>query len=109
METGKTFGEAIAALKQGKRIARPMWTYDGGLCFVFMQVPATIKSDVVPKMQSLPQSVKDYFESTFNDLDKQIDAIYYDSQLAFVGPSNLIVGYAAQPADILAEDWCILD
>ena len=101
------FGEAIEALKQGKRVARKRWRVVG--LFVFMQVPSEINKSIVSKMQSLPQSVKDEFERRFNDTDEQIDAINYDNQLAMVNSSNLITGWAPSVVDIFAEDWVILD
>lgn len=101
------FGTAIKALKEGKRVQRTGWNGKG--LFVFMQVPATINREIVPKMQSLPQSVKDEFERRFNDPNEQIDAIYYDNQLALVNPSNLITGWSPSTPDALAVDWVILD
>lgn len=101
------FGQAIEALKEGKKVQRAGWNGKG--LFVFMQVPSTINREIVPKMQSLPQSVKDEFERRFNDPKEQIDAIYYDNQLALVNPSNLITGWAASVSDSLANDWIILD
>lgn len=101
------FGQAIEALKEGKRVARTGWNGKG--LFVFMQVPSTIHKDVVPKMQSLPQSVKDEFQKRFDDSGQQIDAIYYDNQLALVNPSNLITGWSPSTPDALATDWQILD
>ena len=101
------FSEAIEALKQGKRVARQGWNGKG--MFVFMQVPSTINKEIVPKMQSLPQAVKDEFQRRFDDENEQIDAIYYDNQLAIVYPSNLIFGWVASPSDVLSEDWVILD
>ena len=99
------FGGALKALKEGKMVQRTGWNGKG--LFVFRQVPATIGKDIVPKMQSLPQSVKDEFERRFNDENEQIDAIYYNDQLALVGPSNLISGWAPSTNDALAEDWTI--
>lgn len=101
------FGQAIEALKEGKKVQRMGWNGKG--LFVFLQVSATINREIVPKMQSLPQSVRDEFERRFNDPNEQIDAIYYDNQLALVNPSNLITGWAASVLDSLANDWVILD
>jgi len=106
-KTNLPFGNAIAALKQGKRATRQNWN-DKGM-FVFMQVPAEIPKDVVPKMQSLPQSVKDEFQRRFDSPSEQISAIYYNNQLALVSPSNLISGWSPSTADALAIDWMILD
>jgi hypothetical protein len=107
MERNKTFGEAIEALKNGKRVQREGWNGKG--LFVFMQVPSTINKEVVPKMQSLPQSVKDEFKRRFDNASEQIDAIYYDNQLALVNPSNVITGWSPSTSDALAVDWVILD
>lgn len=100
------FALAFEALKQGKKLARIGWDVEG--LFVFMQVPSEIKREIIPKMQSLPQSVKDEFEKRFNDPNCQIDAIYYDYQLAMVHSSNLITGYSPSVIDIFMEDWTIL-
>ncbi len=101
------FGKAIEALRVGKRIQRSGWNGKG--LFVFMQFPATISKEIVPKMQSLPKSVKDEFQRRFDDLGQQIDAIYYSDQMALVNPSNSITGWSPSPQDTLALDWVILD
>lgn len=101
------FGEAIVALKEGKRVARTGW--NGKDMFVFMQVPSTIYKDIVPRMQSLPDSVKKEFTKRFEDPAFQIDAIYYDNQLALVNQSNLITGWSPSTSDTLAIDWIILE
>jgi len=103
----RDFGGAIKALKQGKMIMRTGW--NGKHMFVFMQVPAEIKMDIVPNMQSLPESVKQEFGNRFSDPEDQIDAIYYNNQLALVQESNVISGWSPSGADVLAEDWVILD
>lgn len=116
------FGEAIKALKQGKRVQRNGWNGKG--LFIFMQVSADIFLETVPKMQSLPQTVKNEFIKrqkenlyskeplfvTENGTSTKIhDHIYYRNQLAMVYPDNIIYGWVASPSDILEEDWIILD
>lgn len=101
------FGQAIEALKEGKRVRRTGWNGKG--LFVFRQVPSTINREIVPKMQSLPQSVKDEFERRFNDPNEQIDTISYDNQLALVNQSNLITGWSPSVSDSLATDWIVLE
>lgn len=100
MKANCNFGQAIEALKDGKRIAREGWNGKG--LFVFMQVPAEIGFDIIPKMQSLPQSVKDEFI-------RRKGAISYSNQMALVNPNNSINGWAPSSSDTLAEDWVILD
>jgi hypothetical protein len=101
------FGNAIWALKQGKRVTREGWNGKG--LFVFMQIPATINADIVPKMQSLPDSVKSYFQKRFEATPDGIHQIHYSNQMALVTPENNIQGWAPSSADTLAEDWTILD
>jgi len=101
------FREALKALNEGKRICRKPYISSG--MFMFKQVPARIDKAIVPNMQSLPQAVKDEFVRRFNDEKEEIDAIYYDNQLAIVNRHNLICGWAPSVAEIMAEDWVILD
>lgn len=105
MTYGNSFAQTIEALKSGKMVKRQG---HGENTFIFMQVPSTISKEVVSKMTSLPQPVKDEFERRFNDEQLQINAIYYTDQLAIVYPSNLITGYSPSVEDALADDWVIL-
>lgn len=108
-------GAAVEALHEGKRVARHGWNGKG--LFVFKQVPADICAmEVVPKMQSLPKSVKDEFkrrlesENRQSEIDPiQFNEINYRNQLAMVYPDNTIYGWVPSPSDILEADWVILD
>ena len=99
------FGEAIEALNNFKIVRRSSWR-EGE--FVFKQVPTEIPRSIVPKMTSLPDSVKEEFERRFNDPAEQVNSITYAYQLAHVNSSNLIIGYSPSVIDTLAEDWVIL-
>ncbi|SED11109.1 Protein of unknown function [Tenacibaculum sp. MAR_2009_124] len=104
------FGEAVKALKEGKRIQRRGWNGKG--MFVFMQVPSSVPAEFVPKMSSLPETVKEAFSRRFDSMSKDLkgDAdIRYQNQLAMVYPDNNIYGWLASPSDLLSEDWMILD
>jgi hypothetical protein len=101
------FGKAIEALKQGKRVQRAGWNGKG--LFIFMQVPSSVSRDIVPRMTSLPQSVKDEFERRFNGPSMTDGTIKYQNQIAMVYPDNNIYGWVASPSDVLEEDWIILD
>jgi len=102
-----SIGLAAEALKQGKRVRCADWPADKK--FIFVQVASSIGSAIVPKMQSLPQPVKDYFQSTFDSPSEQIDAIYYGNQIALVGLSNSIESYSPTCRDLLSDYWEILD
>lgn len=115
MTTNHTFGEAIQALHEGKRVAREGWNGKG--MFIFKQVPSQIPFSVIPGMQSLPQSVKDEFIRRFDSIPEPSmatenhphESIRYKNQLAMVYPDNNIYGWVASPSDVLENDWCILD
>src|SRR5690606_12389466 len=102
-----SFGEATEALKQGKRVQRS--GRNGKGLFIFMQVPADISRDIVPNMQSLPQSVKDEFEKRFSGPAMTDGLIKYRNHLAMVYPDNTIYGWSPSSNDVLEEDWIILN
>jgi hypothetical protein len=104
-----SFSEAIKALKQGKRVQRYGWNGKG--LFVFIQVPSNIDVGiVVPKMQSLPQSVKDEFVKRLGTQPLEDHySIRYRNQMCVVYPDNSIHGWSPSSSDSLAEDWIILD
>jgi len=94
------FGTAVKAIKQGKRACRQGWNGKG--LFIFEQVPNLVGVHIIPKMSSLPQSVKDV-------LIKRDQPIKYLNQIALVKPNNEVNGWSPSTADALAEDWIILD
>jgi len=81
-------------------IQRSGWNGKG--MFAFMQVPAVIETEIIPKMQSLPQSVKDEFV-------KRGGKISYSNQVALVNTDNMITGWNPSVTDTLAEDWIIYE
>lgn len=99
------FGQAIEALKQGKRVAREGWNGKG--MYVFMQIPSSIPNDIIPKMQSLPESVK-------RGVTALGGSIKYENQFCIVKPRNEVTnttelnGWAPSGSDALADDWYIL-
>ena len=102
------FGQAVEALKDGKCVARRIWLGTDNL-FIFKQIPAEIGKDIVPKMQSVPESAKKQFQGTFENESLEINSIYYSSQIAIVGLSNVIHSYSASAQDIFSEDWYIYE
>lgn len=104
------FNEAITTFPM---IQRNGWNGKG--LFVFMQVPSEIPLSVVPKMQSLPEAVKNEFENRLNkatdnqnmviQADSPLLTIRYSNQLAIVDQENNIKGWAPSASDALANDW----
>jgi hypothetical protein len=100
MKTNQTFGQAIEALKQGKIVSRAGWNGKG--MFVFRQVPSMVPAEIIPKMTSLPQAVKDV-------LVRRYAPITYQDQFCRVDPDNSLHGWQPSGGDILATDWEIHD
>lgn len=96
---GLTYGLAIEALKKGYCIARVGW--DGHGMYVFKQVPAKIDAEIVEKMQSLPDSVKEKFI-------RRGQGPSYENQMAVVKPDGTVDSWVASSSDTFAEDWVIV-
>lgn len=95
-----SFGIAILALKFGFAIRRSGWNGKG--LFVVKQVPAHIGSDVIPKMQSLPQSAKDLILSGKGFIDYTSQCLIYNEN---TGRAD---SWVPSISDVFAEDWEIV-
>lgn len=83
----------------GSPIRRTGW--DKGV-FIFRQVPANIPAEIIPKMQSLPDQVKQVF------IDRKVNNISYDNQAAMVMNNNEICSWSASVEDLFANNWELL-
>ena len=91
------FGEVIEILKQGGLARRKGWNGKG--LFVIKQVPAHIESDVIPRMQSLPQSAKDRILKGKGFVDYTSQCLIYNEN---TGRAD---SWVPSVSDIFAEDW----
>lgn len=99
--SGISFGSAIALLKSGFAIRRSGW--NGKNLFVIKQVPAHIESDVIPNMQSLPQSAKDLILKGKGFID-------YTSQcLIYNGNTGRADSWVPSISDVFADDWELVE
>ena len=94
-----SFGDAIEALRQGKLITRKGWNGKG--MFIVKQIPAVIGIDIIPKMQSLPQSAKDV-------LLERKQSINYENQMLIVNSNGRADSWVPSSSDCFATDWQIL-
>lgn len=97
-----SFGEALQALEAGKCVARKGWITT---CFVVKQIDSDIPAEVVPKMQSLPDSAKQFIGKTANG------DIHYRNQCLIVKqyPSSTVAtNYVPDWNDMFAKDWMVL-
>lgn len=86
--TGMNFGLAIEAAKKGKRIARKGWNGKGQ----YVELASGIA----------------YVGSDSKIVNAEHDAIG-NRALAFVGTSGVQMGWLASQADMLADDWIIVE
>ena len=96
-----SFSEAIKLLQKGKALRRSGW--NGKNMFVIKQVPAHIESDVIPNMQSLPQSAKDLILGGKGYID-------YTSQcLIYNGNTGQADSWVPSISDVFADDWELVE
>ena len=94
------FGIAVEALKFGFAIRREGWNGKG--LFVVKQIPAHIESDVIPKMQSLPQAAKDRIMQTKGFIDYTSQCLIYNEN---TGRAD---SWVPSISDVFAQDWEIV-
>lgn len=94
------FGDAIEVLKQGGTVRRSGWNGKG--LMVFKQVPAHVDSDIIPKMQSLPQSAKDLILESKGFIDYTSQCLIYNEN---TGRAD---SWVPSISDVFSEDWEIV-
>jgi hypothetical protein len=98
MAKNLNFGDAIAALKQGKRVARAGW--NGKKMFLFLLVASTVPTRAIhdPALRAVIEAEGggDSFEAL-------------GSIRMFTADKKILTGWLASQTDMLSEDWEILD
>ena len=97
MQVNKTFGEALEALKEGKRIAREGWNGKG--MFLFLLPAGTVPTKAIhdPALRKVIE--QEIGGETFEALG---------SIRMFTADKKILTGWLASQTDILSEDWVIL-
>ena len=95
------FGYVINFLKEGKACRRSGWSGKG--LFIVKQIPAHITGEIIPNMQSLPQSAKNILMSRENP---HID---YTNQMLIIHPDGRADSWVPSSSDVFAEDWEVID
>lgn len=86
-----TFGDALVALKQGQRVARKGW--NGKNMYVFLADDVEFSTDA---------DISEFYGSA--------DGVYVATMLVIrTARGNLQPGWLASQADMLAEDWYIVE
>ena len=90
------FGDAIAALKQGKKVARKGWNGKG--MFLWLKPAATIKSDWCkdPLLKSISDANGGEIEALGTICMKTAD-------------NKILTGWLASQTDMLSDDWMVVE
>lgn len=83
-----TFGEAISNLKRGKKVARKGWN---------------------GKNQYIELATNVSYKNALNDVVNVDHSDMGNKAIAFVGTSGVQLGWLASQADMLSEDWFLID
>ena len=83
-----TFGEALEAMKAGKKVARTGWN---------------------GKSQYVELATNVSYKNTNGEIINCEHEAIGNKALAFVGTSGVQMVWLASQADMLAEDWCIVE
>jgi len=82
-----TFGEALSALKAGKRVAREGWNGKG--MFLFLVPGSTFTVNRAPLLGIYPEGT----------------VINYHAHIDMKTAQDTVVPWLASQTDVLAEDW----
>ena len=95
MEGLYTFGEALEALKQGKKVARKGWNGKG--MYLWLKPAATIKAEWCkdPILKDIAEANGGEVEALGTICMKTVDG-------------KILTGWLASQTDMLLEDWVIV-
>lgn len=94
---GLSFEQILPLLKEGFAIRREGWNGSG--LIVFKQVPANIGSEIIPKMQSLPEEAKRLILETGGHIDYVSQCLIFNTA---TGEAN---SWVPSISDVFANDW----
>lgn len=83
-----TFGEALSNLKRGKKVARKGWN---------------------GKNQYIELATNVSYKNTNNEVVNVDHSDMGNKAIAFVGTSGVQLGWLASQADMLSDDWVVVD
>lgn len=95
------FGYAIMCLKKGQKVKRKAWPEN---TFIFKQIPSIISKEIIPNMQSVPDSVKEYIQT----LPDELQTLNYKHQCVIYN-NGVLNNWHPSIEDCFETDWiCII-
>lgn len=103
METNLTFGQALEALKQGRRISREGW--NGKNMFIFLNKGSKDFGDDRDLQPAFTEGIRtELFDRGDTGTGTRLPNINMQA-----ATGSTVTGWLASQTDMLADDWCILD
>ena len=100
-----TFGQAIGSLKYGQLVARLGWNGKG--MFLFMRPFDSLKDEfIIDTVKSLPYNFKEWVKNHPEESGVRFFGQYICMKAA---DGTIVNGWNASQADMLAEDWILVD
>lgn len=99
--SGLNFEQILPLIKEGFAVRRNGWNGKG--LMVFKQVPAHITSNIIPKMQSLPNEAKRLIMGAKGYIDYTCQCLIYNPE---TGRAD---SWVPSVADIFANDWELVE
>lgn len=96
---GMTFGQAIEAMKQGKKVARKGWNGKG----MWLCIPLCDGPKEIPAFDIWGKPNVEYAEQNGGT----VKVVPYITMKAADG--TIVMGWLASQTDMLSEDWCIVE
>ncbi len=93
------FGDAIKALKLGKKVSREGWNGKG--MFLILNGGYSVEKENSRPDNHINKSFLESHNQTHLHISKHIDM--------WTAQKNLCVGWLASQTDMLSEDWVIID
>lgn len=94
---GLSFEQILPMIREGYAVRRNGWNGKG--LMVFKQVPAHITSDIIPKMQSLPDEAKRLVLEAGDHIDYVAQCLIFNPS---TGEAN---SWVPSISDVFANDW----
>jgi hypothetical protein len=96
MSGNLTFGDAVAALKRGRRVTRSGWNGKGMYLWLLSATKVPVEWIKEPHLKSIAASSGGTVECLASIRMRTADG-------------KVLTGWLASQSDMMAEDWCVLE
>ena len=99
------FKQACEQASKGEMIAREGWS-SCSRSFVFERPSDVLKMDFIPKVKSLPESVKEFLTEQYSDIEFTAYLCMWDES-HILDEGKIVNGWNPSETDKIAIDWYV--